>query len=86
MQSVLQPGDLILVNLARNDPSRLRNRVVAAYLPNERGATVKVLREDESKRFWILHPYNPEHADRVVSKKEEGFQVAAVEVMFANGE
>lgn len=30
-----------------------------AYLPNEEGATVKILREEEKGRFRILHARNP---------------------------
>jgi len=70
------------VNLSRQDPTRLKEKLVAAYLPNERGATVKILQEEEKRKYWILHPVNPAYRDRVVSKREEGFQGAAVEAIF----
>ena len=70
------------MNLSRQDPNRLKEKLVAAYLPNERGATVKILQEEEKGKYWILHPVNPTYKDRVVSKHEEGFQVAAVAATF----
>lgn len=82
MEPLLRKGSLILVNLNRRDPRQLRDRLVAAYLPNENGATVKILQEEERGRYWILHPTNPTYKDRVVSKKEEEFQVAAVEATY----
>jgi len=82
IEPLLHRGALILVNLSRQDPNRLKEKLVAAYLPNERGATVKILQEEEKGKYWILHPVNPVYKDRVVSKREEGFQVAAVETTF----
>lgn len=70
------------MNLSRQDPNRLKEKLVAAYLPNERGATVKILQEEEKGKYWISHPVNPTYKDRVVSKREEGFQVTAVEATF----
>lgn len=51
MEPQLSSGDLLLVNLTRNDPNRLKEKLVAAYLPDEEGATAKVLREDAAGRF-----------------------------------
>lgn len=82
MEPLLRKGSLILVNLDRNDPKQLRDRLVAAYLPNENGATVKILREEERGQYWILHPVNPAYKDRVVSKREDEFQIAAVEATY----
>ncbi len=86
MEPQLRNGDLLLVNLTRNDPNRLKEKLVAAYLPDEEGATVKVLREDAVGRFWVLHARNPVYKDRVVPKDLDGFQVAAVEAAWLNFE
>ena len=82
MEPFLHKRALILVNSHWQDLKRLEEKLVAAYLPNERGATVKILQEEEKGKYWILHPVNPTYRDRVVSKREEGFQVAAVEATF----
>ncbi|MBI2358878.1 MAG: LexA family transcriptional regulator [Deltaproteobacteria bacterium] len=84
MEPQLRKEDLILVNLSRRDPNRLKEKLVAAWLPDEEGATVKVLREEERGRYWILHPRNPEYRDRVVPKGLKGFQVAVVEAAWLN--
>ena len=86
MEPQLRKGDLILINLTRRDPNRLKEKLVAAYLPDEEGATVKILREEEKGRFWILHARNPLYKDRVIPKDIEGFQVAAVEAAWLNFE
>lgn len=86
MEPQLRKEDLILVNLSRRDPNRLKEKVVAAWLPDEEGATVKILREEERGRYWILHARNPEYKDGVVPKGLEGFQVAAVEAAWLNFE
>ena len=70
---------LLLVNFARRDPTALRNRPVAAWVPEEEGATVKILREHQSRKYWILRPANPDFDDIIVPKTEHRFQVAAVE-------
>ncbi len=86
MEPQLRSGDLLLINLTRNDPNRLKEKLVAAYLPDEEGATVKVLREDAAGHFWVLHARNPVYKDRVVPKDLDGFQVAAVEAAWLNFE
>ncbi|MGE0680023.1 MAG: helix-turn-helix transcriptional regulator [Candidatus Binatia bacterium] len=86
MEPDLRPGDLILVNLSRNDPRQLKDRIVAAYLPDEGGATVKILREDETGKFWILQARNQSYRERVISKKDEGVQFAVVEGAWVNFE
>ncbi len=86
MEPQLRNGDLLLINRTRNDPNRLKEKLVAAYLPDEEGAIVKVLREDAAARFWVLHARNPVYKDRVVPKDLDGFQVAAVEAAWLNFE
>ncbi len=86
MEPQLRSGDLLLINLTRNDPNRLKEKLVAAYLPDEEGATLKVLREDAAGRFWVLHARNPVYKDRVVPKNPEGFWVAAADAAWLNFE
>ena len=86
MEPQLRGGDLILVNLTRRDPNRLKEKLVAAWLPEEDGATVKVLSEDQDKKFWVLRPRNRLYKERVIPKDLEGFQVAAVEAAWLNFE
>lgn len=86
MEHQLHAGDLILVNLTRRDPNRLKGKVVAAWLGDIEGATVKILEEDEQKRFWVLHPRNRLYKDIVIPKDHGEFQVAAVEAAWLNFE
>lgn len=85
MEPYLYAGDLMLVNLTRRDPRVLKQRIVVAYLPSEDGATVKILFEDETEKFWVLRASNPLYRDLVVPKKEEKFQVASVEAIYPKG-
>ena len=86
MEPQLHAGDLILVNLTRRDPNRLKGKVVAAWLGDIEGATVKVLEEDEQRKFWVLHPRNRLYKEIVIPKNQEEFQVAAVEAGWLNFE
>lgn len=86
MEPILHPGDLLLVNFSRRDPRTLKDRAVLAYIRDEDMATVKVLEEDSTGKFWMLRALNPLHGVRVIPKKEDGFEVAAIEgVWLGNG-
>ena len=86
MEPQLHAGDLILVNLTRRDPIRLKEKLVAAWLGEIDGATIKLLQEDENGRFWVLRPRNRIYKDIVIAKDNEEFQVAAVEAAWLNFE
>ena len=75
MEPAYRNGSHILVDLRPHDPTALIGKTVAAWINNEEGATIKVLREDETKDYWVLVPANKEYRVRIISKAREDFRV-----------
>lgn len=84
MEPLIKRKDLILVNLSRRNPDELIGKPVLAWLGPHEGATVKILEEDADKKHWILRPTKEGYKERIVNKRTENFQVAAIEAAWLN--
>jgi hypothetical protein len=80
MSFVFREIRLLLVNLERRDPTRLKGKPVVAW--RYKGAMVMIPTEHKRQPFRLPEPVGPEHDTIIIPKDDPHFRVAATEVVW----